>query len=284
MPVCSPTLRVPASTSASRPMKALVPPPTILSLCPLSRAWSTCSFICWEISAMGGFRMLVRVLFVLKGAVFLAEPQGRNALARVQDTGGIKCGLYVVELLQLLVAELYGHLANLLHAHAMLTGNATTHFHTHFQNARAKGLGSLELARHVGIKQNQRVQVAIAGMEHIGDTQAKLLGHLLHFRQNVGDMTAGNGAVHAVVIRGNPADSWEGRFAAFPQQGTLLLTLGGANRCGAQLAKDFLGLGNMLVDFLLGTVHFTQQQGLGVPGVASLSEVIRRDNRMAIHH
>jgi hypothetical protein len=84
---------------------------------------------------MGGFRMFMRVLFVLKGAIFLTEPQGWYALARIQDTGGIKRGLYVVELLELLIVELHRHLANLFNANAVFTGNAATYLHTHFQDA-----------------------------------------------------------------------------------------------------------------------------------------------------
>ena len=79
-----------------------------------------------------------------------------------------------MELLQLVIIELHRHLANFLHAHAMLTGDAATHLHTEFQDLAAERLGALKFAWHVGIKQDQRVQVAIARMKHVRHPQAEL--------------------------------------------------------------------------------------------------------------
>ena len=74
-------------------------------------------------------RLLVPLLFVFKIAVFLTELKRGYTLAGVQNTQRIKCRFYIVELLQLLIVELHGHLPDFLHTHSMLTGNAATDGH-----------------------------------------------------------------------------------------------------------------------------------------------------------
>src|SRR5690606_1715227 len=99
---------------------------------------------------MGSIHLFVLVLLVLNGAIFLAEFQGWHAFTGVENAGWIKGRFHLMELLQFFVIELHGHLPNLLNAHAMLTGDATTHFHTQLQNGAAEGFRLLKLARYVG--------------------------------------------------------------------------------------------------------------------------------------
>ena len=68
----------------------------------------------------------------------------------------------------LLVIELRAHLVDLLAAHAMFTGDAAAGGHAQFQNPAADLLGQLKLPGLVGIEQDQRVHVAVTGMEDIG--------------------------------------------------------------------------------------------------------------------
>ena len=93
------------------------------------------------------------------------------------------------------------HLADFFQPHAVFTGDAATCFHAQFQNRRAEGLGPFEFTRDIGIEQNQGMEVAVAGVEYIGYPQIVFFRHSLHFSQHLGEMLAGNGAVHAVVIR-----------------------------------------------------------------------------------
>src|SRR3546814_1408786 len=59
----------------------------------------------------------------------------------------------------------------------------------------------LQLARPVRVEQDQRVQVAVAGVEHVGDPQAVLFAHPGHPRQDLRQLPARDGAVHAHVDR-----------------------------------------------------------------------------------
>ena len=70
----------------------------------------------------------------------------------------------------------------------------------------------------IGIVEDERMQVAVAGMEHIGDAQAVLLRHLFHLGQHLRQPGARNGAVHAEIVGRDAADRRERRLAAGPEQ------------------------------------------------------------------
>ena len=53
------------------------------------------------------------------------------------------------------------------------------------QDVGAERLRPLELARLVGIVQDQRMQIAVAGVEHVGDAQPVLLRQLAHAREHL---------------------------------------------------------------------------------------------------
>ena len=54
----------------------------------------------------------------------------------------------------------------------MLAGQHAAHRDAEPQDIGAEGLRRLELARLVGVIEDQRMQIAVAGMEDIGDAQA----------------------------------------------------------------------------------------------------------------
>ncbi|MNO05916.1 hypothetical protein D3C81_2274840 [compost metagenome] len=53
----------------------------------------------------------------------------------------------------------------------MFSGNAATDLHAQLKDLAAQGFGAIEFAGLVGIEQNQRVHVAVTGMEHVGHPQ-----------------------------------------------------------------------------------------------------------------
>ncbi|MNY49296.1 hypothetical protein D3C86_1847050 [compost metagenome] len=50
----------------------------------------------------------------------------------------------------------------------MFAGDAASDFHAQFEDLAAEGFGPFQFAGLVGVEQNQRVHVAVAGMEHVG--------------------------------------------------------------------------------------------------------------------
>jgi hypothetical protein len=57
----------------------------------------------------------------------------------------------------------------------MLAGDGAAHFHAQRQDLGAERFGAVEFVRDVGVEQDQRMQVAVARMEHVGAAQAVLV-------------------------------------------------------------------------------------------------------------
>ena len=53
----------------------------------------------------------------------------------------------------------------------MFAGQHAAEFDADPQDIGAEGLGPLHLAGLVGVVEDQRMQIAVAGMKHIGDAQ-----------------------------------------------------------------------------------------------------------------
>ena len=69
--------------------------------------------------------------------------------------------------------ELVAHQVALLDADAVLAGEAAADLDAELQDLGAGFLGLLQLARLVDVEEDQRVQVAVAGMEDVGDARGR---------------------------------------------------------------------------------------------------------------
>ena len=68
---------------------------------------------------------------------------------------------------------------------AVLAGDGAADLDAQLEDLAAERLGALQLVRVVGVEQDQRMQVAVAGVEHVGAAQAVLLLHLGDARQHL---------------------------------------------------------------------------------------------------
>src|SRR3546814_18555743 len=104
----------------------------------------------------------------------------------------------------------------------MLTSNRAAPLQTKFRNGGAEFFGALDFFPLVGIEHDQGMQVAIAGMKHVGTAQAELIFHFFYGSKHPAKMPAWNGAVHAVVVGRDSAGRREGIFTACPENQTPL--------------------------------------------------------------
>ena len=181
-------------------------------------------------------------------------------------------------------AELHAHRVEFFHAHAVLAGDGAAHGDAGLQNVGAKQLAAAQLVGVVGVKQNQRVQIAIARVKHIGTAQLVFLFHLRNRQQDVGQALARNGAVHAHVVRADAATGGECVFAATPKAQALGLALAHRNRGSAMAAQHRAHAGNFFFHFLGRAVAFAQQDGGGVQVVAGMDKVFHRSGHGLVHH
>src|SRR5690606_30805099 len=144
--------------------------------------------------------------------------------------------------------------------------------------------GLLQLARLVGVVKNERVQVAVAGVEYIGDAQSVFLGKLAHAGQNARQFLARNGTVHAIVVGRDAADGRESRLAARPEAQALLIRSGGAIGGAAVLRGYGAHALDQVIHLSHRAVQLHDEQGLDVEGIARVDEILRRVDGGAVHH
>jgi hypothetical protein len=112
----------------------------------------------------------------MHGAEFSTAMQGRNGLAGVEQAERIKRMLHRVKLRQFVAFELRAHLIDLFDTDAVFARDRATGFHAELQDLAAEFFGAFQFAWLVGVIQDQRMQIAIAGMKYIGDPKFVLVG------------------------------------------------------------------------------------------------------------
>src|SRR6476661_7377094 len=125
--------------------------------------------------------------------------------------------------------ELRAHAAELLDADTMLAGDRPADVDAQLQDAITELDRAVLVAGLVRVEQDQRMQVAVAGVEDVRARQAELTRPVLDLPQHARQRCPRNRAVDAVVIRRNAANGRKGRLATRPVQQTLGLVLRHAN-------------------------------------------------------
>ncbi len=205
-------------------------------------------------------------------------------LARVEDLGRVEGAFDPLLLGEVVLVEHGLHQVALLDADAMLAGEHAADLDAEPEDVGAERLGRLDLARDVRVVEDQRVQVAVAGVEDVGDAQAVLARHLLHAVEDEGQLLARDRAVHAQIVGRQAAGGGEGVLAAGPEGQALGLALGHLAVGAAMLAGDAADDADQVVDLGRGPVELADQQGLGVARVAGGAEVLGRVDRRVVHH
>ena len=191
------------------------------------------------------------------GAEFGTTVQRGDGLARVEQAIGIERMLDSMKLQQFTVIELHAHLVDFFHANAVFAGDGAADFNADFQDPAAQLLGSLEFALDIGIIEDQRMQVAVAGMENIDDRQLVFFRQLIDVRQNGRYLVAWNGAIHAVVVGRQAAHCRESRLAAGPEFRALLFVCGNADFTSAGAAQNLLRSFKLVGNLGAGAIDFT---------------------------
>ena len=125
-----------------------------------------------------------------------------------------------------------------------------------------------DLVGDVGVVHDERMQIAVAGVEDVRAAQPVLLRQLLDPPQHRAERLARNRAVHAVVIGRDAADRRKRRLAARPQQQPLALVLRHADPGRARLAQHAGDLRHVRGDFLRRAVGLDEQHRRGVERIA----------------
>ena len=103
----------------------------------------------------------------------------------------------------------------------MFAGQAAADLAAEFQDVGAEGLAQLQIAGLVGVEEDQRVHVAIPGMEDVGDVEAVVLRHFADPLQHIGQFGNRDRAVETHIVVDLPHRA-KGRLAPGPDTGAFI--------------------------------------------------------------
>src|SRR3954453_18977862 len=102
---------------------------------------------------------------------FGAAVQGRKDLAGIEQALGVESAFQPLLLVEIDFSEHFPHQVTLLDTDAVLTCQHAAKLHAAAKDIGAKGFGPLHLAGLVSVIEDERMQIAVAGMEDVRDAQ-----------------------------------------------------------------------------------------------------------------
>ena len=103
------------------------------------------------------------------------------------------------------------------------------------------------------------MQIAVAGVEHVGDAQAVVRRQFADALEHLRQPRARDGAVHAVIVGRDAPDRRERGLAAGPEQQPLLLRRRYLAGDGLAVARDRLDARDQVIDLGLRAVELDDQ-------------------------
>ena len=179
--------------------------------------------------------------------------------------------------------ELHSHQIALFHANAMLTGQAAADFHAKLQYIGTKGFSAAKTIGVIRVKHNQRMQIAITGMEHIGDLERVLIAHLANAPQHARQFAGWNGAIHAEVIGADAPDRAKGTFAAFPDGKALFRGLRNLQADRVKPRADILDARQQGILFRDAAFNFNDQHGFRIQRIAGMGKSLTSMDAGLVH-
>ena len=128
------------------------------------------------------------------------------------------------------------------------------------------------------------MEVAITRVEHIGHAQTVRGAELGDPGQHLRQLAARNGAVHAEIVRRDPAYGGKGGLASGPKGLAFGLGFRHPHKLNAAMGGDGADPFAELSALGLRAVQFDDQQGRAVDGIADLHERLGGADRRIVHH
>ena len=110
------------------------------------------------------------------------------------------------------------HPAGLVDADTVLPGQRATDVHADLEDRLGELLRALRLALVAAVVEDERVEVAVAGVEDVADAQPVVALELADPLEHLGQLRARDDAVLDVVVGADPAHRGERRLASLPEE------------------------------------------------------------------
>src|ERR1700733_7331088 len=152
------------------------------------------------------------------------------------------------------------------------------------ENIGAEQLAAAHLGCIFGVKQYQRMQIAIARVEYIHTTQVVLHFHLLNCPQHLRQTLARNRGVHAHIVGADAAGSGKGILSAAPKFQALRLIAAHLDARGPGCVEHGLHAPDLFLNLLRRAVALAEQNGRGLEVVIRVHEGIHGGGHRLVHH
>ena len=103
------------------------------------------------------------------------------------------------------------------------------------------------------------MQIAVAGMEHVGDPQVVFFRQFANSRQGLRQRAARNGSVHAEIVGRAPSYRRKRRLAPGPEQVAFIFRIRNLTKRRAARLRDCLHAPDQFIDLDGGTVQFDDE-------------------------
>src|SRR5438874_436171 len=158
-----------------------------------------------------------------RGARLDAHLRVGEDLVRIGASLGIEHGAQPRHRAEVVGPEEERHLRHLLDPDAVLAGEAPAERDARLQDLPSRREHAPDLVLVALVEEEDRVDVAVAGVEDVGDAEPVALRRRGDVPQDVRHAGARHDAVLRAVVGCEPADGAEGALAAFPERRTLRL-------------------------------------------------------------
>src|SRR5271170_1696231 len=111
----------------------------------------------------------------MHAAEFGAVMECREHLAGIEQSLLVEGAFDALLMLHVDLGEHHRHQVPLLDPDAMLAGEHAADLDAQLEDVGPKRLGALQLPRLIGIVKDKRVEIAVAGMEHVGDAKVVMM-------------------------------------------------------------------------------------------------------------
>ena len=165
----------------------------------------------------------------------------------------------------------------------MLSGDGSSQPYAEPQDLTGEFLCPLKLAIDPAIIENQRVEVAVSGMEYVSYTKAVTRAKLFYFPQRLTKTTTGDHPILHQEVRAEPPGCGKGALPSLPDPGPFLLVLCLDNLAGSGGLDQLKQAKPLRLDLLGRPLELNDQDRGRALGISGIYSRLGRLDRQAVH-
>ena len=165
----------------------------------------------------------------------------------------------------------------------MFAGDRAASGDAQFENTVGEGFGGFFLTGDAAVVENQRVEIAVAGVKHICDAHACLLAQPLYFAHHLRQRRSRDHPVLHNIIWRDPPHRRKRSLASFPNKCTFSLGLRQANFRRTIRTTNLVDVGHQGFDFRERTIEFDEQQAT-TARIVRVDRCFRGLDGQVVHH